>query len=41
LDYSANTRAAAETLLPNLRAQGYDAALIGSLTTGTPRITLI
>jgi selenide, water dikinase len=30
----------AETLLPILRALGYSAAIIGSLTTGTPRITL-
>jgi selenide, water dikinase len=34
-------RAAAEALLPALRAQGYDAAIIGNLSTGTPRITLI
>lgn len=33
-------RAAAEALLPDLRAQGYAAAIIGSLATGTPQITL-
>ena len=33
-------RAAADALLPQLHALGYQAAIIGALTTGTTRITL-